>query len=58
MTKKKAKRITREAVREHQPVAPDVLQQVGIEFHDLATCACEECAALRLKMAAGDRKAA
>jgi hypothetical protein len=62
MTTKKAKIRARKNVHEDesapQSVPPDVLQIVGIESHDPATCTCEECVAIRLNMGQQDRKAA
>ncbi len=58
MTRKKAKIHIPKAVSDKQSVPPDVLQRVGIEFHDPATCTCEECAELRLKTPKEEPKAA
>ncbi len=58
MTKKKAAMETTKAVRDEQSVSPDVLPCVGIEFHNPATCTCENCIELRRKMAQKDRQAA
>ncbi len=58
MRKGKAKLQVRKTVQDEHTVAPDVLQRVGIESHDPATCTCEECIELRLKMPEEDRKAA
>ncbi len=58
MTRKKAKIHIPKAMPDEQSVPPDVLQRVGIEFHDPATCTCEECVELRLRKAQEEPKAA
>ncbi len=58
ITKKTKLRARKREVQKEESVPPDVLQIVGIESHDPATCTCEECVALRLNMEQQDRKAA